>query len=1175
MHIARLKISGFRGVRSADIALGRHAVLVGPNNTGKTTIIEALALLFGRDRLVRRLTEHDFHGSTPDVAARITIIATVTGFPRNDPQHNVAWFALDRGVEKWLDPKGRTLKAAPTALHTDLAVQIGFGARFDLDELEAETIRFFVDDEETLGDPFAEDAHLRTVHTKTLQELGFFLVPASRTWDRWISFSSELFRRVVATRGGMPAQAVRAERQRLWNPPEAERLENQRGLTEIVNSANEELRHLLPTAPQLKLRLTGTDSDSVLETVIPHFAQGAGPTLPAMRQGMGLVSLQSLLLLMQFGKARAETGKSFVLAVEEPELHIQPAQQKRLVNRLNALCDQTIVTTHSPIVAAMFPVPDTLFIETSNGTLTAKPLMDTIPVAPTNHQQHLLYAWRQKLVASLMHECVLIPEGVSDVAWLEALQTALELQQGWEDAQDNRSRFSTFVGVVPTIDAKVADTFSIVNKVHARPGILVDGDADGRGYFDAVRASPQPPKCFVFWPQGWAMEHVVAWIAGADEVNVLAALGTALGQHFATTGELVAFLLARKSYAPTHRVRRRYRHGEYGLPYARRAIARRAMRCSPRSRERQHRFVSAHPGGLDPRDACLQILAMTLDFFEGAAGTGKTHNLIGRAGECVQDGVLGEDRRILALTFMNGARRRLQARLAQNVLFRSRFECQTFDVFARTLAARRRSLLSENAAALAQAGTLNEFDGPCFLAAALLETLAVQRWVAASFPLVLVDEAQDLDDHRMRILQGLSASCSIVAAADAFQCLTDGRDTGGVIRWLEGAGRTHRLVLPRRTAQRGLLAAASAVKEERDIKAVLMQSQQARNPTWNGQGFRLLQTHANNTGLVAWAIANEMSQWNGQTAILTPDAGNTLLRTALETVRTRTWNRNNGRTFGPFPFTWETQDAEAAATLLADVQLPRAATYADFCTALEPIASHAPVAHTIARMDRLRRVCGQNDFTAARVGELVREAVRNEFAPRVSAAPGAPSHDDPARQEPRVPKCHRSLAPHGHGQPRTSAQVALQRHHARDQPLQRHRPRARTPKRPTFRTARHCLMFSQVGITGTGIAEFRRPRSVPLRFFPSSAKSAPVAAAPPHRRRVVRLAQGRGAASGNWRRVLFTHCYRERDKFFPNCQTRLTMNFSWPRRPPLEATAVTRQEIFAEARLSMRGAVSL
>src|SRR5712675_981403 len=147
MHIVRLKISGFRGVRSADIALGRHAVLVGPNNGGETTVIEALALLLGRDRLVRRLTEHDFHGSAPDETTRILCIATVTDFSRDDPHHHPSWFSPERGVEKWFDPTAKTLSATPDAKHTKLAVQIGFAARFDLDELEAETIRFFVDDE--------------------------------------------------------------------------------------------------------------------------------------------------------------------------------------------------------------------------------------------------------------------------------------------------------------------------------------------------------------------------------------------------------------------------------------------------------------------------------------------------------------------------------------------------------------------------------------------------------------------------------------------------------------------------------------------------------------------------------------------------------------------------------------------------------------------------------------------------------------------------------------------------------------------------------------------------------------------------------------------------------------------------------------------------------------------
>lgn len=552
MNVVRLRIQGFRGLRSADVTLGHHSVLVGPNNSGKTTIIEALALLFGRDRLVRRLTEHDFYGSAPNETSRILCIATVAGFTPNDPHHHPSWFSLERGVEKWLDPNARTLSAAPDAQHTDLAVQIGFAARFDLDELEAETIRFFVDDEATLGDPFAEDAHLRIIHAKVLQELGFFLVPASRTWDRWISFSSELFRRVVATRGDMPAQAVRAERQRLWTPPDGARLEDQPGLSEIVGATNDELRALMASAPRLQLRLTSTDSDSVLESVVPHFVQDTGPTLPSQRQGSGLVSLQSLLLLMQFGKARAETGQSFILAVEEPELHIQPSQQKRLVNRLNALCDQTIVTTHSPIVAAMFPASDTLFIETREGVLNAKPLMDPVPAQPTNHQQHLLYAWRQKLVAALMHECVLIPEGISDVAWLEALQTALEQHQGWDNTQANAPLLSTFVGVVPTIDAKIADTFALVSAVHARPCILVDGDNDGRGYFESVKGSDPPPRCVVFWPQGWAMEHVVSWIAGADEAAMLTALGTALGAPFADREALTAHLLTQKSYAPTH-----------------------------------------------------------------------------------------------------------------------------------------------------------------------------------------------------------------------------------------------------------------------------------------------------------------------------------------------------------------------------------------------------------------------------------------------------------------------------------------------------------------------------------------------------------------------------------------------------------------------------------------------
>ncbi len=369
---------------------------------------------------------------------------------------------------------------------------------------------------------------------------------------------------------------------------------------------------------------------------------------------------------------------------------------------------------------------------------------------------------------------------------------------------------------------------------------------------------------------------------------------------------------------------------------------------------------------------------MTFDFFEGAAGTGKTHNLVGRAGEIVQDGALGEGHKLLALTFMNGARRRLDARLGENPAFRRRFECQTFDVFARTLAARRRSLITP--AMQTQVDALNEFDGPCALAAALLEQETVRRWVARSFPLVLVDEAQDLDEHRMRLLQGLAPSCRIVAAADAFQCLHNGRDTAPLMGWLEGVGQTHRLTQVRRTTQQGLLAAALAVREGRDVKTVLTARTAQNGTSWSGTGFRLVEASIknNNSGLLAWVIANDMNQRQGSVAILTPDANHQVIRAALQTVQTKQQTyKNSGVTFGPYTLTWDRHDNEEADALLAGITLPQSASCAALRALLAPLAGHAPIAQAISRMDRLRRAHGQADFTAAQVTEFVREAVRN------------------------------------------------------------------------------------------------------------------------------------------------------------------------------------------------------
>jgi putative ATP-dependent endonuclease of OLD family len=55
MKIAAVWIQNFRGIRAGTLYFGEHVVLVGDNNTGKSTVLEALDIVLGPERLSRRV----------------------------------------------------------------------------------------------------------------------------------------------------------------------------------------------------------------------------------------------------------------------------------------------------------------------------------------------------------------------------------------------------------------------------------------------------------------------------------------------------------------------------------------------------------------------------------------------------------------------------------------------------------------------------------------------------------------------------------------------------------------------------------------------------------------------------------------------------------------------------------------------------------------------------------------------------------------------------------------------------------------------------------------------------------------------------------------------------------------------------------------------------------------
>jgi len=537
MKLLALSIRGFRGVQYADLRFGQHDVLVGPNGIGKSTIIDALSLVFGRTGLVRDLTEHDFYGSSPRATSRIRIVATLAGFDGDDPGRNDMWFREGRAVPKWWNSSTGQAEPVLGDGAKTLCAQVAFAARFDLEELAIESVRYFHDDDD-MEDPFLDDA-VQRIPTRLFDDIGYYVLMARRTWGGAVSFASELFRKTVATVGGVPAQTILQERDRLRAPSAP--LEETAGLSPLVERMNRQLAELLPDAPRFQLRLTATDSESLLRALVPHYVMGEGGSLPVGRHGMGLLSLQTFILLLELGRERVRMKKPFLLAMEEPELHIPPGMQRRLISQAVLIADQTVCTSHSPRVAAYYAPTSVQILDGDRERLVATPMLAApLDATTTNARRKLFQDDRSRLVEALMYHRVLIPEGRSEYQWFRLLGDVLETGDIALDTPDTDTpAFGTVIGVVPTHDGAVADVYDALRPLRRGLVPLVDGDDAGAEKIGQIHRCHPVPKLILRWRDGWTLEDAIGWILQGDEDAALVELRPRLDREFQSIEDLV------------------------------------------------------------------------------------------------------------------------------------------------------------------------------------------------------------------------------------------------------------------------------------------------------------------------------------------------------------------------------------------------------------------------------------------------------------------------------------------------------------------------------------------------------------------------------------------------------------------------------------------------------------
>lgn len=502
MYVSQLCISGFRGIESATITFGQHSVLLGANNVGKSTIVDAIGLVLGRDRLVRILGDYDFFGGLPTPKSRIRIEATVTGFAPDDPDKHHAWFnAKDGAVPLWWNGTAVCFGDRPSG--AQLCTQIAFVARFDEENLEIETLRYFVDGD---GDPFEQE--VTTVKQGHLKDIGFFLLPSHRTWDRVVSFGSELFRRVLRFQSAIPAKSVTSLRDVLRNPEI--KLEEDAQLTTLVARINAEIEGFIGSdSSGLRFRPTAGDVEGVLQALTPHLPGRADTVLPVSKHGSGLISLQTLLLLFEFGRSRHADGKNFILGAEEPELHLHPGHHSRLVARIRGVSDQSITTTHSPEIAAYYQPHEVLILRNNDGKLDAIPLIPSGDTVPDKNALMQLYTLHRAAVCeALMHHAVIVPEGKTEFQWIRSLLRLRYTVEGWDASCEGDET----LGIVPTPDSHVVLIYRRFQALVPRVVPLVDGDDAGNGYVKELRKGSPAPDLVLQLEVDHTLEHLIAWI---------------------------------------------------------------------------------------------------------------------------------------------------------------------------------------------------------------------------------------------------------------------------------------------------------------------------------------------------------------------------------------------------------------------------------------------------------------------------------------------------------------------------------------------------------------------------------------------------------------------------------------------------------------------------------------
>ena len=377
MKIYALTIENFRGISFAKLVLPDHAVLIGDNNTGKSSVLEAIDLALGPDRLSRRppVDEHDFYegkylpvvagtiGGSPPAEAdeppatetpKITVEVTIVGLSEEQEARfgdNIEWLDVETGTF--------FTEANPAGVDEakiNAALRVTFIGSYDLDEDDFIGTTYYSRSltEMDKPEPFSK---------KDKQHCGFLFLRSLRTGSRALSLEHGSLLDIILR--------LKEIRPQMWEGTIGTLAafdvasDPAIGISGVLDSIDKSLKKYVPREWGVKphLKVSNLTREHLRKVVTAFIATGDGAhAAPFFRQGTGTINMLVLAMLSQI----AEDKQNVIFAMEEVETAIPPYAQKRIVHELRKLAAQSIVTSHSPYVLEEFKLDETVILSRAN-----------------------------------------------------------------------------------------------------------------------------------------------------------------------------------------------------------------------------------------------------------------------------------------------------------------------------------------------------------------------------------------------------------------------------------------------------------------------------------------------------------------------------------------------------------------------------------------------------------------------------------------------------------------------------------------------------------------------------------------------------------------------------------------------------------------------------------------